>query len=498
MDRQGKLKLNTVTSLLNQIVTLICGFILPRLILSKYGSSVNGLVSSITQFLGLITLCELGVGAVVQSSLYKPLAENDTQMVSKVMVSARKFFNKVGFVLFAYVIILMVVYPINVLADFDFIFTALLIGAISISYFAQYFLGITNQILLNSDQKAYIPLIFQILTTLLNTLASVLLINGGASIQIVKLTTSIVFLIRPFFLFVYVRKKYNINYSIRLIEEPITQKWNGLAQHMATVVQGNTPTIVLTFFSTLAKVSVFNVYNLIATGLKQIVLSLTTGVQSLFGNMLAKNEDDTLRNTFNNVEWWMHTITVVVFTLAGILVVPFVRVYTDGITDVNYIEPLFGVVLILASAVYCIRLPYSMIVLAAGHYKQTQKSAIVEMIITIIVSLVMVFVVDLIGVAIALFVSMLYRTLYYVIYLKKNIINRNLAPFVKQIIVDLFTAGCIVVSTIWLKLETISYYSLIFLGVKAGVIAVAVTFLINLIFFKKEMINFVKTFIKRI
>ena len=65
MNRTQKLKLNTVTSLINQRVLIICGFIVPVLILHAFGSAVNGLVNSITQFLGFISLLELGVGAVV-------------------------------------------------------------------------------------------------------------------------------------------------------------------------------------------------------------------------------------------------------------------------------------------------------------------------------------------------------------------------------------------------------------------------------------------------
>lgn len=73
--RKKKLILNSVTSLLTQLMTIICGLIIPRLIISAYGSQVNGLVSSITQFLSVISLLDLGVGAVVQTALYRPLAE---------------------------------------------------------------------------------------------------------------------------------------------------------------------------------------------------------------------------------------------------------------------------------------------------------------------------------------------------------------------------------------------------------------------------------------
>ena len=63
--RNKLLAKNTVASLIAQITTLICGFILPRLFLQHFGSEVNGLVNSIVQFLSVISFLELGVGAVV-------------------------------------------------------------------------------------------------------------------------------------------------------------------------------------------------------------------------------------------------------------------------------------------------------------------------------------------------------------------------------------------------------------------------------------------------
>ena len=40
----NKLKLNTFSSLVFEIVTIVCGFILPRLIMQAYGSGINGYV----------------------------------------------------------------------------------------------------------------------------------------------------------------------------------------------------------------------------------------------------------------------------------------------------------------------------------------------------------------------------------------------------------------------------------------------------------------------
>ena len=105
MNRRKKLYLNTVTALLNQVVALICGFILPIYILAYFGSDVNGLVTSMTRFLSVISFLELGIGPVIQSNLYKPLADNDTDMISKIVVSAERFYRKIAFIFLVYIVV---------------------------------------------------------------------------------------------------------------------------------------------------------------------------------------------------------------------------------------------------------------------------------------------------------------------------------------------------------------------------------------------------------
>ena len=65
------------------------------------------MINYITQFLGVISFLELGVGSVIQSSLYKPLADKDNETISKIIVSGQKFFSRLAMILFVYVCILM-------------------------------------------------------------------------------------------------------------------------------------------------------------------------------------------------------------------------------------------------------------------------------------------------------------------------------------------------------------------------------------------------------
>ena len=174
--REKKLIYNTISSLVFQVTTIICGFILPKLILNAFGSDVNGLVNSISQFLGLISFLELGVGAVVQSALYKPLVEKNNNDINKIIASANRFFRKLAGVLLGYIILLIIFYPRLIDGNYSFFYTTTLIVAISISSLAQYFFGIVNRLLLSADQRGYVQYTAQTIAVVFNTMACFILI----------------------------------------------------------------------------------------------------------------------------------------------------------------------------------------------------------------------------------------------------------------------------------------------------------------------------------
>lgn len=485
--RKKLLAKNTAASLLSQITALVCGFILPRLFLEYFGSEVNGLVNSITQFLGVISFLELGVGAVVQSSLYQPLANEDKPQISKVMVSADRFFRRLAQILLVYVLLLVAVYPLIANQSFGYLYTATLIAAISISSFAQYYFGIVNSLLLNADQRGYIQYNAQTITVVLNTVVCVFMIKLGGSVQLVKLTTSLIYLARPLALRIYVNRRYQIDWKIQYDREPIQQKWNGVAQHIAAVVLDGTDTIVLTLLSTLSNVSIYSVYFMVIRGVKTLFLSMTNGIQSLLGELWARQELDELKKTFGWTEWCVHTGTTFVFSCTAALIVPFIRVYTAGISDANYIQPTFAMLLTLAHAMHCLRLPYNIMVLAAGHYKQTQRNYIVAAVINIVISVLTVKEWGLIGIAIGTLAAMVYQTAWLAVYDSRHFVFWPMKEVVKQFAVDSVTAICIVMISGMLTMRSVSYLSWIVLAIVTALLAIIIIACLNFIAYKDKM-----------
>ena len=88
-------KVNAVSLLLKEVIALLCNFLLPKLILSYFGSSFNGLASSITQFLNIISLFRLGVAGAARYSFYKPLSTNNNEELSTAVNTFQKYMNKI-------------------------------------------------------------------------------------------------------------------------------------------------------------------------------------------------------------------------------------------------------------------------------------------------------------------------------------------------------------------------------------------------------------------
>lgn len=439
--RKRKLVLNLYSSLILQMVTVICGFITPRIIIYYYGSISNGLINSITQFLSIITFLDGGVGAVIQSALYEPLSNNDKYKICEIICSGNKVYKTIARILMVYVMVLVIVYPLLIKSEFDGWYISLLIMIIATNMLSQYYVGIVDNLLLQADQKGYVLYLSQIVTNILNLVVCITMMYMGANIHCMKFASAVVLVSRPIIVRIYINKIYALNRRISLSKEPIKQKWNGIAQHISYVVMNSTDIVVLSLFSDLYNVSIYVVYNLIINSINQLVTVLSEGVKPLFGDLWASKSVVELKNFFCHFEWLVHNVTVFAFGCTVSLIVPFVKVYTLNITDVNYIQPVFAFLITMATLLRTLSIPYWLMILAVGHYRETQNQFVISSIINIVVSVVTVFKFGLVGVAVGTLLSMLFQLTWMVLYNIKHIINISSIVTIKIIILDICMMG---------------------------------------------------------
>lgn len=485
--RRKKLVLNTFFSWVYQALVIVSSLILPRVFLTFYGSEVNGLVQSITQFLSIISFMQLGMGAVVQASLYKPLVNGESKEISKIITSANIFFKKIGLILIVYSIVLIFVYPRITRNVFEYQDVMLLIFAISLNLFVQYYFGLVDIILLIADQRGYIDYCGSIISLIVNTVVCIVLIYAGYSIQNVKIISSVILLIKPIYNRAYVNKHYSINRNIKYEGEPIKQKWNGIAQHISAVVLDNTDTIVLTIFSTLSNVSIYGIYHMVIYGVKTLFSSVSNGIEAILGEIWARNDKQELLEFFRWGEWAIHNLVVLIFGCTGTLIVPFVLLYTNGITDANYCQYEFAILIVLAHALHSIRLPYHMMIKASGQFKETQSNYFIAAVMNLLVSIITVKHMGLVGVAIGTLVAMIYQTLWMARYSYKNLVVRTLKELLKLTLVDCLSIVISVLIMIMLPLNIDTFIKWLLSAIIVFSIWLFVIYIMNYIFYKDKV-----------
>lgn len=452
-----RLYLNTILSFFYQCVAIINGLLIPRLVLNAFGSTVNGLVSSITQMLSVISFLDLGVGSIVQVALYGPLARKDKKQISFVYKSSKNYFDLIAKILLLYIVLLSFYFTFFKTTGFSWSYTISLILAISISTVTQYFFGITNTLLLNADQKNYIVLILNIFATILNALVTLICIHFNLSIQELKLLSSLVFILKPIFLTIYVKYNYKIDYKCIPPRDTLKNKWSGMIQHITTMLTNTIDYIVLTLFSTLDSISLYNIYVLPLNSIRLLLESSTVSFKSFFGTLISVNEQDKLSNEFNSFELIIHFLSVVIFGTIYKVLVPFVLVYTSGVQDMNYRNFTFSFFITTAYFLFSLRIIYTTLIFAVGHFKQTQFYCIIESVLNITTSIVLLKFFGITGVAIGTCLSTGYRLIATAIYTNKTILCRKNYQFLKLIITDIVSLIVVTIITADIKINYNSF-----------------------------------------
>ena len=156
-----KILKNIFASALPQIMNIITNLILPSMIIMRFGSEINGLISSIKVIISYVSIIGAGIATATTQKLYKPVAQKDINTVKGMINASNKMFNKFGFMYCIIVLIVAIVYPLCLETNIEYITVVLLMLVMSISGASEFFAVGRCRSLLYADQKTYVCTIVQ-------------------------------------------------------------------------------------------------------------------------------------------------------------------------------------------------------------------------------------------------------------------------------------------------------------------------------------------------
>ena len=475
---------NVTANLLLQLVTAASGLILPRFYLLAYGSAMNGMVSSVGQFMSYLMLVEAGVGSATAVALYGPLSRKAEGEVNSILTAAREFYRRSGILYFLLVVGLTFGYPYLVEGQVPAGTTRAIIMILSFSNLVDYFFLGKYRVLLNADQHGYIVTLIQCLGTVVNTVVSIVMIQMGFGIAMARGVATVVYVMRSLLIFWYVRRHYPyLDFHVLPNKKPLAQKWAVLLHQVVNIVVNNTDLVVLTLFlkgDSLLEVSVYSVYNMVAYNLSNVVSSFSNSLGSGFGELFAIDEEEKLKDAYGTYEFLYNMMLFICYTCMAGLLASFIRIYTSQITDVEYLRPELVVLFPVLGLLQNIRIPGLTMICAAGHYEETKWRAIAEAGINLTVSLALVRSMGIVGVLLGTLASYGYRTFDVIFYNSRYLVKGVWKRSIRRILVNLLAAGsCLLLWSVCPKPYASGYLGWAADGVICGMLAVCIILVVN-------------------
>lgn len=420
-------------SILNQLMVVISGLILPPLIIQNYGSATNGLVNSVKQILNYFTIATVGLGAAGQIALYEPLAQHDNNKINKIMTELSNFLNKLSYFFALFVGILAFVLPIIRKGELDFFTIFFIVLICGIGSLIEFCCLQKYKILLQADQKQYISSSINSQGILVNLILSFILIELNAPIIAVQLIATLAYVIRMLLMTYRVKKIYPfLNLHEKTTVKQIPKQKEALLYKVSDIILNYAPMTLVTFLFSFNDSSIYSIYNTVFSSIVMIVSIFSSGFASSFGNLLVEGKLEKLKQSFDGYNFIYRTMLFWVYTCSAILIIPFISVYIKNNDGINYIIPMLGILFALNGLFRNIRIPYTTIIDSVGDYnKENIVLNYIEVIMNIALTILFAIIFGLTGILVGGAISSIIRSIIYVYSVNKRNIKRS---FIKDFV----------------------------------------------------------------
>lgn len=207
-------------------------------------------------------------------------------------------------------------------------------------------------------------------------------------------------------------------------EKMLKQRSSLLVHEISGVIFSSTDTLIISIFCGLSEASVYAVYSMVFNALRTIIGQAFNGTCYLLGNSYSQNSESypTTHDKYNII----YTGGVFAcFTVAYWMVLPFITLYTKGITDANYLDSKLPMLFCLIELLSACRVVDNQLIKNAYHARQTLNRSMIEAVINLVVSIVAVQYLGMYGVLLGTIAALLYRSNDVILYANHRILRRS-------------------------------------------------------------------------
>lgn len=483
MNKVRKLLVNLGMSIVSQAIILFLGFVIPRIIMVSYGSDTNGLTSTITQVFTYMSLLEAGISQATRNNLFKPIKEDNREEISYWMSVSRRYFRKISVLYFCIVSVIAFVFPLVLKTHVGYwtiVFYILFEGLTSVVSF--YFIN-TWVSFLTAKGDMYVVNTLSLLNKVLCYGVKIILALLGLNIALIQVGYFAVSVLQVMLYFMYMKKKYNwIDYSIPVKNVALPDRKSYIIIEIAWTIFSSTDMILLSMFVSTEMSSVYAVYNLPFVALNSLLNAVYCALSYKLGITYHENMQKYIKvhDMFNSLFVGGMTIFM---SVTYVLLIPFIKLYTQGITDVNYIYPILPLLFCLVQLLSWSRFVSGNLFGVAGKIRSVVIVSVVEAVTNLTLSIILIQRYGIVGVLVATVVALPLKVIYCNYVADKEILKRSQIRTLSILGINGGIFAAVVFVNPLLNLQITSYLSFVLHGgvvfAVIGMISVVLNVIVN-------------------
>lgn len=327
-SRTSKSIKNSAVALFFYLINLILQFYSRRIFLDCLGTEVLGLNTTATNLLQFLNLAEMGIGAAVSFTLYKPIYEKDQTSICEIVSLQGYIYRRIAFVVIFGATILICFFPVifkkmelplwYAYASFGVLLFSSLLG-----YFYNY-----KQILLSASQLDYKIQYSYKSVVLAKTFCQIFVISNVSNGYTWWLTLEFIFAIAASLsLDLMIRKTFPYLHKSSIPFNALKKKYKTFTTKIKQVffhkiggfALSQLSPLVIYAFTSLTVVALYGNYTIITLGVASLVSAIFNSMGAGIGNLVAEGDEKRILSVFYEIfNLRFYVVFVLCFTLYAI------------------------------------------------------------------------------------------------------------------------------------------------------------------------------------
>lgn len=346
MESRSRLSASVVNSsvaMVMQMLILISTFVMQTVFIKTLGVEYLGAKGLFTNLVSFLSFAELGVGAAITYSLYKPLSENDHQSVSAVMNLFKKTYDTIGFIIFFIGIFLSffikdMVRDGQVIPHIQLMFILFLLNTV-VGYFFTYMRSLliaSQQGYIDSLNRGFFMVMLSIIQIIILLTTHNFLFFLIAQI-VVTVVSNVVITKTANKMFPYLTEHKDARVSDEIVGYMKKNIFGTISSRVGSIIVFGTDNILISKFIGLSAVGLYSNYMLVISGISSLINQMLSAVVSSLGNLgVTANLDYQLKIFYR----YLYVVAFISYTTGITLIVmltPFIKLWVGKNYELQFL-----------------------------------------------------------------------------------------------------------------------------------------------------------------